>query len=83
MFKGSVLPNAAAQPTETTTVKPRLFSQQWVDEYHDGKLGCVMGRGWYSWRGAGFGSNMNSEKLWELVVVMANGTIVIPLHSDT
>lgn len=76
LLEGSGDTNAAGQPTVTIQNEPNLFSQQWLDEYHEGNLGCVLGRGSFTWRTSGFGSNINSENLWELSAVMFNGTIV-------
>lgn len=38
-----------------------LFSPQWATTYGEGENGCEQGRGSYTWRPYGFGSNMNSE----------------------
>ena len=61
VFKGSSYWNAAAHPWDDHTGKSKVFSQQWVEEYSGDNLGCEMGRGSYTWRGCGFGSNMNRE----------------------
>ena len=52
-----------AQATANATVEntSEVFSPQWVEEYAGDKLGCEQGRGHYTWRLAGFGSNINSE----------------------
>lgn len=50
-----------AQPTVDLKVEAEVFSPQWVEEYSADKLGCELGRGLYTWRPAGFGSNINSE----------------------
>lgn len=50
------------EEAEVATVEPTLFSEQWVEEYTGDDLGCAMGRGSYTWRGSGFGSNINREK---------------------
>eukprot|EP00904_Undaria_pinnatifida_P001895 jgi/Undpi1/11706/HiC_scaffold_36.g14001.m1 len=47
------------EEAEVATVEPTLFSEQWVEEYTGDDLGCAMGRGSYTWRGSGFGSNIN------------------------
>lgn len=52
-----------AHPAEDMQVRNenQVFSPQWVEELSGHKLGCEMGRGLYTWRDAGFGSNINSE----------------------
>lgn len=57
--------NAGVQPTEKGFVEAKKFSRQWAEEYYRDALGCEMGRGSYTWRGSGFGSNINRENLWE------------------
>ncbi|CAM9114923.1 unnamed protein product [Laminaria digitata] len=42
---------------ETTS---EVFSPQWVEEFSGDNLGCELGRGLYTWRDAGFGSNINN-----------------------
>lgn len=37
-----------------------LFSPQWATTYGEGENGCEQGRGSYTWRPYGFGSNMNN-----------------------
>lgn len=64
LFNRSADGNAAAEPSEKVVVKNKIFSPQWVKEYNEGNLGCEMGRGSYTWRGCGFGSNINREKFW-------------------
>lgn len=51
-----------SQPGKDTTVKTKMFSEKWAAEYSGDDLGCEMGRGSYTWRPCGFGSNINSEK---------------------
>lgn len=63
LFNGSGHMNASALPTEEMTVETKTFSQEWVEEYGGDKLGCGLGRGMYTWRDCGFGSNINSEHL--------------------
>ncbi|CAM9461762.1 unnamed protein product, partial [Laminaria digitata] len=36
------------------------FSPEWLEGYYGGELGCDLGRGSYTWRPYGFGSNMNN-----------------------
>ena len=38
-----------------------LFSPDWLEDYYEGEPGCEHGRGSYTWRPYGFGSNVNSE----------------------
>ena len=54
---------AEADPTEDIKVEPvgPLFSSQWAQKFSEDNPGCDLGRGLYTWRPAGFGSNINSE----------------------
>lgn len=45
---------------DTSIVK---FSPEWMQKYDADDVGCAMGRGSYTWRPYGFGSNMNSESI--------------------
>ena len=45
----------------TRATNGELFSPQWVEDFSEHKLGCELGRVSYTWRPAGFGSNINSE----------------------
>eukprot|EP00904_Undaria_pinnatifida_P006339 jgi/Undpi1/2835/HiC_scaffold_14.g06212.m1 len=37
-----------------------LFSPDWLEDYYEGEPGCEHGRGSYTWRPYGFGSNVNN-----------------------
>ena len=52
-----------AGPTEEIRLYNDTFSPQWLERYYEGEPGCDLGRGSYTWRRHGFGSNMNSECL--------------------
>ena len=62
---------AEAQTTVNMTVETtsEVFSPQWVEEFSGDNLGCELGRGLYTWRNVGFGSNINSEQSWEALTV--------------
>lgn len=49
------------QPGADMAIETKLFSEKWVEEYSGDDLGCEMGRGRYTWRSCGFGSNINSK----------------------
>lgn len=75
LLHGGWCVNAAALPSEYLTdeskivpqpgadmaIETKLFSEKWVEEYSGDDLGCEMGRGRYTWRSCGFGSNINSK----------------------
>lgn len=66
----------AAFPAEYMDVPASaLFSPDWVESYHADDTGCTLGRGSYTWRPYGFGSNMNSE-----CSHCDGGACVAPLH---
>ena len=52
---------AEVQATVDMKLEAEVFSPQWVEEFSADKLGCESGRVSYTWRTAGFGSNINSE----------------------
>lgn len=66
IFEGRGHGTAAAKPREKMGVQTKVFSRQWMQKYSQDDLGCGMGRGIYTWRGSGFGSNINSEHLLKL-----------------
>lgn len=50
-----------------------VFSQEWLADFSSGSIGCHTGAtNGYTWRRAGFGSNINSElKEWDCVGTQA------------
>lgn len=56
-----------ASPTTEIVLHDETFSPEWLEGYYGGELGCDLGRGSYTWRPYGFGSNMNSECFVEIV----------------
>lgn len=48
---------------EDVSFQGEYFSAAWVKQYSGGAPGCKLGRGSYTWRPHGLGSNINSEYL--------------------
>lgn len=53
-------------------VEGEVFSPQWLEKYSGEAPGCTLGRGSYTWRACGLGSNINSEYLEETLVATLN-----------
>lgn len=64
---GSDHRNKARQPAKKLIGQAKTFSRQWAEDYYHDELGCEKGRGSYTWRGSGFGSNVNRERSWDLL----------------
>lgn len=58
---GKVQENITAKVDETVSMPVAVFSQEWLGQYNEDDVGCHLGRGSYTWRKAGLGSNLNSE----------------------
>lgn len=62
IIEGGSYNRADSHPTDEMTVHSKIFSKEWVEQYNADALGCEMGRGRYTWRGCGFGSNVNRKR---------------------
>lgn len=53
---------AHAEPS-MEAIEPYLFSPAWRQDFGEAEDLCRLGRGSYTWRTHGFGSNVNSESV--------------------
>lgn len=51
----------AEEEQSASGLDEQLFTTSWATGFANGSEGCQHRRGSYVWRGAGFGSNINSE----------------------
>ncbi|CAM9350478.1 unnamed protein product, partial [Laminaria digitata] len=60
------------------------FSPTWLKQYKEGTPGCKLGRGSYTWRPCGFGSNINSMlNTWAHLLAVEDWSEISLICDDT